>query len=451
MSIGPASPAYQRLQALPRFGNGPGLHRMAALCGPELHDPWLGSVDAIRVTGSNGKGSVCAIAAALLQAFGLRTGLYTSPHLTELNERLMISGAPIGDEALEDALGQALDHVDAYLDEHPSDQIARFEALTCTAIIHMTRERPQALVIEAGIGGRLDSTRVFPGTTVGLSSLDLEHTAVLGSSLELIAQEKADLCPDGGQVICGRVDDEICRRLAGSLATRRASLVRARDLCRPRNVEPGRRGTRLDLELDGRTLHSLELALVGRHQVDNAALAVALVSSWLQDHAPGLLTERLEQGLRSGMAAARSPGRFECIRSSPEVWIDVGHTPAAIEALLDTAREVLSGRRVLLVTGVSVDKEVEMIVSRLVAVADEVICTRAHHKGSPAERILEICTARRPEVTAWLEPDISAAMSRAIEHAQAHDMAVLVAGGLFLAVEARHALAGLDPRTLDFL
>jgi dihydrofolate synthase/folylpolyglutamate synthase len=413
---------------------------MAALCEPELEDPWLAAVDAIRVTGSNGKGSVCAITAALLEAFGLRTAVYTSPHVVAFNERLVIGGEPIAEELMEAAVSEAMDRVDDSLAKHPHDLVAGFEALTCAAIIHMTRIRPQAMVIEAGIGGRLDSTRVIPGGIVGLTSVDLEHTGLLGPTRELIALDKADLCPDNGVVVCGVDDEDLLRRLEGHLRVRKVELVRAAHACPVREVVLEAGGSRLDMSLGGQLVEDLFLPMAGRHQIANAQLAVGLVRRWLLRNRPRLLEAGLEERLRKGLADSRIPGRFELIHQEPDVLIDLAHTPAAIHALVETVRATLSDRRLLLVTGVSADKDKEAVLSPLLPIAHRVICTAAAERAGPVEEIHELVTRLRPGIGAVIEPSVPRALAAALEIARREGMSILVAGGLFLAAEARAVL-----------
>jgi dihydrofolate synthase/folylpolyglutamate synthase len=416
---------------------------MTALCAAELHDPWLTGVEALHVTGSNGKGSVCAMAGTILAGLGLRAAVYTSPHLERLAERLVhLDPEPreIPDAELDLALDEALARVHAYQERHPGDRVARFEALTCAALVHLCRTRPEALVLEAGIGGRLDATRVVPGRVVGLTSVDLEHTGLLGGTLELIALDKADLCPDRGVLVHGPLDPELRRRLAGALEVRGVELTAARQVCQVERTAQAPGGTQLDVRLDGRRLEGLSLPLLGRHQVDNAALAIALVRRWLELERPDLLGPGLEQAIRSGLARVRCPGRLERVLASPEVLVDLAHTPAAIQALVAAVHQLPGHGQLVLVTGVSHDKDRRAILGPLLGLADRVICTCAAERGAPADEICRLAREMAPELLVSSSPTVPGAVALALETARAEGMRVLVAGGLFLAAEARAVL-----------
>ena len=161
------------LLAIPKFGSGVGLHRMLALCRPLLQAQWMSGLDAIKVTGSNGKGSVCAMAAAVFGELGISCGLYTSPHLIEFNERIITDGERITDAELAEAVAWFFQRRDEYAAHFPGDTVGAFEAFTALALYHFSRKRPRVLVAEAGIGGRYDSTRIIPGKIVALTSLDI--------------------------------------------------------------------------------------------------------------------------------------------------------------------------------------------------------------------------------------------------------------------------------------
>src|SRR5512146_1670875 len=189
---------FARLSHLKKMGNGVGLHRISWLVSDLLARPWLANLQSIRVTGSNGKGSVCAMLDSIFEALGIERGLYISPHLVRFNERFSLNGNLISDEELMAAIDWFLAREREYSGSYPDDSIGLFEAYTAIALQYFDHHKPDVLVAEAGIGGRYDATRVIPGNLVGLTSLDLEHADLLGNSLELIAYDKADLCPTGG-------------------------------------------------------------------------------------------------------------------------------------------------------------------------------------------------------------------------------------------------------------
>lgn len=420
---------------------------MLDLCGEPMRSAWFRDLDAIKVTGSNGKGSVSAMTASILGAAGVDAGLYTSPHLFDFRERIVLGGEPISGRDLADGVARFERERQRYAREHPGDEVGAFEAFTAIALDCYARRRPAALVVEAGIGGRYDSTRVFPGRLTALTSLDLEHTALLGRTLEEIAYDKADLASEGSTLVLGSLPPEMRRRLGAYGRLRRLEVVAADDVCAVGRVEAATSGTRLDLEIDGRRWQQVELALLGEHQVANARVAVVLATRWLARHRPGA---DVEAAVRRGLAGVRWPCRLEKVHRDPDVFVDAGHTPGAVDALAASLAGLLSGRRVLLVTGVSRDKDVEGIVTRLLPVAAEVIATRAHHRGAPAAEVAAVARERAPELPLDVAETIEEALASALPRAGREGMTVVVAGGLFLAAEAKWTLGGGDPRRLRF-
>jgi dihydrofolate synthase/folylpolyglutamate synthase len=205
-----------------------------------------------------------------------------------------------------------------------------------------------------------------------------------------------------------------------------------------------------DLALEGLRLNDLEIGLWGGHQVTNAAIAVVLAREWLVRHRPRLSADDVAAAVRSGLRSVAWPCRCERVERDPDVFVDVGHTPAAIAALVHTIAPLLGDRRLLVVTGVSANREARSIVHPLVGVADRVVCTRAYHLGRSASEIAELVAERQPEVPCRVEERIEQAVARAVEEAAREGMTVLVAGGVFLAAEAVIALRGGDPEGLQF-
>lgn len=435
---------------LPKFGHGPGLHRVRALAADVLATPWARGLDALKVSGSNGKGSVAALLEALLREAGLRAGLFTSPHLFAFNERMRVGAVEADDAALDAAWDEVRARVDAWHARRPGDQVGAFEALTVQALHVFARAGVETLVAEAGIGGRHDPTRVIPGRVAALTSLDLEHTALLGSTLGEIACDKADLCPEGGTLVAWVEDDEARGALGAHCAGRGVRLIDARASGRVLRATPLPTGQRLDLELDGDVWRDVELALRGAHQARNALVALLAAREWLRANRPGLAPADFERAARRACAGVRWPLRCEQVGRAPDVFADVGHTPDALRALAAAVRATLPGRRLLLVAGVSRDKDAAGILAALAPLAHAAIATQAHHKGRDAGEIASALRALRPDLPIEVEADVTRAALRARERAVAEDATVLIAGGLFLAAEAVYALRGGDPRALAF-
>lgn len=432
----------QRLRGLPRFGDGPGLHRMAALMDALPEDARGPLPRSIRITGTNGKGSTAAMSAAILTELGLEAGLYTSPHFLRWNERIAWNGRSVGNADLAAALGWFFEVADAYVSKHPGDSFSAFEAATAAALHVYGRLSLDALVIEAGMGGRLDPTRVFSGTLVALTSLDLEHTEVLGDTLLEIALDKADLCPDGGVLVVGRVEPETLRRLRGSLELREVEVLAVPTDAAPtvRRIDPA--GTRFDLTIPPRAWlpklawKDLHLSLLGAHQADNAAVAVLLVREWLAAHAPEVDGGTLEEAARRALMRIEVPGRMQRVRpEAPPTYVDVAHTPEAIRALAATVKEVFGEAPPVLLLGVSRGRDPSVLLGPLLERVEDVVLTRPSNRGANPADVARAVEGLAPRVRVEIRVRVDEAWARALELARRQGRPVLVAGSLFLAAE----------------
>ncbi|MCG8455028.1 MAG: hypothetical protein MI919_02025 [Holophagales bacterium] len=440
---------------------------MERLLAPLVEGVWWQGLDAIKITGSNGKGTVAMLTEAILRQLGLVTGLYTSPHLRRFGERFRIFGRPAEAFRLTAAMDRLRPRLHALGDE--GDSPLAFEGMTVLALELFERLRVEAAVLEAGIGGRHDATRLVPGRIAVLVSVDLEHTELLGASEEEIALDKADLSEDGGVLIVGRLEPGLVRQVRRRVEARGVEVVelgRVASWGRPRPFDGG---VELDLEIDGMALEGLRLGLHGEHHAESAALAAVTAWRWLRgrkqhpassargpaaapENGSGIDSGAFDKAARTAFSKCELEGRFERISANPEVWIDIGHTTAAARFTARAAEERFAGRPVFLVLGISQDREPSRIVPPLVAVADHVIVTRALHRGGEPERVVDAiaqCSRSSPARIETVLP-LDAAVERALRRAQKEGAVVLVAGGLFLAIEAAEIVAGRDPRELRF-
>jgi dihydrofolate synthase / folylpolyglutamate synthase len=393
----------------PKFGDGPGLARVAATArrlGVDLAG--FGPQGAV-IVGSNGKGSTAAMCAALLGRNAKPIGLFTSPHLAALNERFRIDDEDICDEALGFHWARVRDAISA---EGLDQSMGGFEFLFLIAADWFAACGCAHSVWEAGIGGRLDPVRLIQAPRLALTSLDFEHTALLGESLEAIAREKIAAAPAGARLFCPQgLNQEMIERLA--------------------------------VEADVRVTFVAPVAeapLCGAHQNANAALALALA----RDIAP------LEAAMvREAWAATRWPGRLEILSRAPLFVIDVGHTPAGVAAALEGFCAMAGARARVLICGASADKDWRTIVGALAPEFPLIIAAGARHKGAPAAEIAAAALGANPAAEIVAAEDVAQARRIALARAGGGG-AIYVAGGLFLAAEARALHLGRDPATLDF-
>jgi dihydrofolate synthase/folylpolyglutamate synthase len=389
----------------------------------------------VHVGGSAGKGSASTMIAAILQASGARTGLYTSPHLQTFIERIGIDGLLIAPERFaEIVLG--LDplvrkmHVDV-LDGAGFGRPSLVEVAFATAMKHFADERVDAAVIEVGLGGRTDCTNVFddPPVTV-LTNVEYEHRERLGPTIDAIAREKADIIK-GGIVITG--------------ARRRAALDVIEQRCHERGAELWRLGREIRVSItsanaggatiDVRTprgvIRDLRLPLAGAHQASNAALAVAAAIAFDERAGRGID----ERAMRDGLAATRLSGRMETVQASPRVLLDSAHNPAGARSLAAALRAhwLRRGVRLHLVVGILADKDQAAMVRALASVAGSVVVTQpplVERTGDPARMVAAFGAALGRRRVAF-EPAPERALDLALERAAPTDI-VCVTGSMFL-------------------
>lgn len=394
----------------PKFGRGPGLERVSAIASElGVRIEAFGAGGTV-VVGSNGKGSTAAMTAAVLQQAGQPVGLFTSPHLLDINERFRIDGEDIDDASLEyhwARVAKAAERVGE------AENLGGFEFLFLIAADWFAARRCAFTVWEAGIGGRLDPVRLIASQRLALTSLDLEHTELLGSTLEAIARDKLDAAPAGARVF-----------VSESCAAQRAAIDQH---CAERGLTQIWVGA-----------HDAA-PLAGAFQKQNAALAVRLARAHAQ---------LSDEQVRAGLAATRWPGRLEVLNTDPLTVIDVGHTPAGVRAALQGFNLMRDGREAVLVTGVSHDKDADGILGALAPEFGAIICASAHHKGGPAA--LVGAHAQRVNPRAEIILAESVAEARSIALSKARTGAIYVAGGLFLAAEFKAAHLGRDPTRLGF-
>jgi dihydrofolate synthase/folylpolyglutamate synthase len=434
---------------LPKYGDGICLARMAELLNAlDIDRAWLQRISVV-VTGSNGKGSTAAMCARIGRACGLRTGLFTSPHLLRFNERIEVDGAEIGDDALA-RLKLRVEAAIAAVSKRMGEQFGAFEALFALACLHFQESGCDFAVFEAGIGGRYDPVRLVGARETCVTSVDYEHVELLGNSLELIVSDKSDACAAGGTIVYG----ENCRGLRPHLV----EYNRGRG-CTPRfvrdEIELGNEtlaasGQYFDFQFGDHDFRRLELKLPGAFQINNAAVAATLFLLWQQRTQPRKALGRIEAAVRAGLRDARWPGRLEVIRQEPLTVIDVGHTPDGIRQSLTSLTAIHGAHDWILVTGASRDKKADEIVGALAPAFDTIICTAAHHKGADAQGIATAARRARPEAKIHVAATMEDAVKLSQEIAGAQQRRIYVAGGLFLAIEYATVARGGRAKDLDF-
>jgi dihydrofolate synthase / folylpolyglutamate synthase len=380
----------------------------------------------VHVAGTNGKGSTSAMIASALHAAGRRTGLFTSPHLAEPTERIQIDGRPISAARF----AAAFDRVHAAVEQLLADGIidlhtTYFETVTAMAMVVFAEEGMDMVVLEVGLGGRLDATNVVTPELCVITPIDFDHEAFLGRSLEAIAGEKAGILKAGVAAVFSRQRSEAAAVLD----------LRAMQLCIPvarteawkiEDLELDARGSRFLLsgELDLR----IACPLAGEHQVENAATA-AVALTRLAVSEPEII---------AGIAQTRWPGRLERVSEHPEIILDGAHNPAGARALASYIARFYSGRRVRLIYGAMRDKAVDEIGGILFPLAQQVIATAPRQaRALSPESIRQV--SDHPDLRIAANLGEALAMVRDAADATAED-AIFITGSLFLVAEAREIL-----------
>jgi dihydrofolate synthase / folylpolyglutamate synthase len=431
--------ALRALEDRGRFGIQLGLGRVRALL-RELGDPQLGVRGAL-VAGTNGKGSVLALVASVLREAGLRAGETPKPHLVSYRERMQIAGVPVDAATFARLTSVALGAADRV--PRRLGPPTEFELLTAMVFTWFAQEKVDLAVVEVGLGGRLDATHAWDGGVAAITNVDLDHTDRLGPTIKHIAREKAAIIERGDIAVTGATGDAlaIVRRRAGRMGVP-LTIVEPAPI-----VGMSRDGIEVELPRLGQT----RIALRGRHQAANAAVADAVLDALGE---AGIASVS-DDARRKGYANARWPGRLELLSiDGVDVLLDGAHNPAGAAALataLDDLRPFLAPGRATVVTASMVDKDVDGVVAAL-SHADtlrgaRVVATQLDlPRALPAEDLAgRWARVAEPDWKVIAEPDAVAALDRAIATA---DGPVVVAGSLYLVGLARGRLVD-DPLLQD--
>ena len=414
------------MYALRRFGIKLGLDTigriLSGLGNPQEH------FNAIHIAGTNGKGSVAATLASILNACGLRTGLYTSPHLVRFNERIVVDRQPISDENVLSAYRTV--KTAAKVDREPTF----FEFATAMAFHEFKCRKVEWAVVETGMGGRLDATNIIHPALSIITNVSVEHREYLGRRISQIAGEKAGIIKTGVPVVTA-VRQKTAIAVVESVAAKRiAPLFRlGKDFRIRRSAADTVTYSGLNVRWRG-----LKTALRGGHQLENTALALAAC-----DVLSPVIGAIEPECLQRGLAETRWPGRLEQVLDQPLTLLDGAHNLIAARALGRYLKTGLAGRAITLVIGILDDKPYREILSALVPHCRRVILTRPKiDRALPPEKLIPAAS----ELTAdWsVIPDVAAAVSHAI-NSTAPDDVVCIAGSLYVVGEAKAALENRAP------
>ena len=464
---------YERRDGTKRFAfKLDGIRQLLA----ELDNPHL-KCPVVHVAGTKGKGSVSRMIGAILTESGLKTGVYTSPHLERINQRVAVDGNSISDEELATALAEiapAVEKVDKTNELAELRPLTFFEVITTAAFYHFAKSKCEAVVLEVGMGGRLDSTNVCKPKLCVITNINFDHTRQLGNTLELIAREKAGIVKPGVPLICGETklqpkaaihavadsagaevwqinrdftvihDPDQNSKASCDQSDKRRSTVF--DTWGKVDSETTRRlnpGSKVDFQW---AIDDVRLGMLGTHQATNAAIAIAAAQRLVLEG-----WEISNSQIRSALEKVRLAGRTEVVSESPTVVMDIAHNVISIEALLDTLRQNFpswnSAGRKRLMLAVSSDKDTAGILRMLVDTFDDIVVTQyqLNPRFVPVDDLAEMTEVIREglktDTRIRTAPDPAAAWSL-MQSDMATDDFVCITGSVFLVAEMRPLLVG---------
>jgi dihydrofolate synthase/folylpolyglutamate synthase len=400
----------------------------------------------VLIAGTNGKGSTAATLASILHASGLRTGLYTSPHLVRINERIRIDGENIDDEKfalLHDMVERTAERLieEVELPWHPSF----FEMLTAMAFEHFATSKVDIAVLEVGMGGRLDATNVVEPRVSVITDISLDHEKFLGNTIAEIAREKVGIIRQGGVVVTLPQSPAANDVIGNAIFDQNATAVSAVPYvppvspAAPNYLDSEARGSKIfsryPLQVMGKQI-LVETPLIGRHQLRNVALAIAGAEELSKQGFPVTAV-----AIEKGICETRWPGRFQvipAINSTPEYVFDVAHNPAGAWALRSTLSNSYDDRRLIFIFGAMRDKAIAEISEILFPLAERVITTQADNpRSATAQEISQ--AAHRTHAEIELSQDVPSALKRAKELTSTNGV-IVITGSIYIVGEAMRTL-----------
>ena len=398
-----------------------------------MGDPQL-AARTIHIAGTKGKGSVAAMIAQVLSDSGYKTGLYTSPHLHTLRERISLDGSLISEADFAAAMAEVKPFIESMKQDTSFRQLTYFEALTALVFAYFKKKRLDFQVLEVGLGGRLDATNVARPVICIITPISLDHTQILGNSLEEIAREKAGIIKSGCWVVLSPQPEE-----AASVIT---------DICREKEAKVVQVGKEItwymiggdlhhqSLVIEGRTgKYQVSIPLLGDFQLENAAAAVAALEILAS---AGFAIPAAD--IARGLARVKWPGRFQILQQNPMVLVDGAHNVASMRRLVSNIKSYFSYKRIFLVFGTSCDKDIPGIINELVALSPQVIVTQTPHSRAAPLSTLAAEFGKR-DIEPEIRETVAEAISRALYLADKTDI-ICVTGSLFVAGEALDYFSG---------
>ncbi len=382
-------------------------------------------LEIIHVAGTKGKGSVCAVLGTVLSAAGVVTGVFTSPHIERVNERIAVNGVPISDKSIIDLLNELVSLIGTF----PADSVpTTFEILTVMAVLYFSRKGVRYCILETGMGGRFDSTNFCNPLVSVITSISYDHMDKLGDTIDKIASEKAGIIKDGRPVVIGYQPYDVESIFRAAAREMKSPLYSAQALCSYTIIEKGSKGVLFRGEVNGLVFPKLFLSLAGKHQVENAL--AALLALKVTDLLPG------PEVVMESLVKVRIPARLEYMQWRRRTFIlDSAHNADSARVLAEAVQTCYRYERLVAVVGIVKGKDIEGILKHVSSVTDRLIITEpVTHKDLDTEEVFK--KARILVQDAVLIRNIEEAMQYAVDCTSPQDI-VLITGSFYTVSPAR--------------
>jgi dihydrofolate synthase/folylpolyglutamate synthase len=417
---------YEKMPGIAYTSANYDLRRMEKLL-QSLGSPHLGT-RTVHIAGTKGKGSTAAMISQTLIAAGYRTGLFTSPHLHTLRERIRIDGAMISEADFAALVTELKPIVESVNKQAAFGELTTFEILTAVVFAYFKKNRVDFQVLEVGLGGRLDATNVVKPDICIITSLSLDHTEILGDSIAKIAAEKAGIIKPGCIVVNAPQVDEAAGVIEQVCHQQRAKLIQ---------VGQDVTWHKTSGDLHGQTLtvftksghYDLTIPLLGDHQLENAATAVAATEALVS-----LETSISSQNIAQGLSQVSWPGRLQILNREPTVVVDGAHNAYSMSKLVEAVKEYFDYKRCFVIFGTSCDKDISGMVQELESLSNHIIITSSSHPRAASISLLAE-KFNSPGVKAMTVGNVMEALSKALSSAKKTDL-ILITGSLFVVAEA---------------
>ena len=375
----------------------------------------------IHIAGTNGKGSTAAILESILKESGYKTGLYTSPHLIDMRERITIRGTQISEDEVLDILNRMISHIE-------KSNATFFEILTAMAFMHFSINHVELAVIETGLGGRLDATTLLKPILTIITAIGLDHTKILGKGLKEIAREKAGILKQGITCISGTNSDDVKKYLSEFAEDKKSPLLFTAKNSKISNIRLSNTGSHFDAQTNTTHYKDLHLKLLGNHQLENCRTALQAVE-YLNENGYQIP----EYGIRKGLKNVSWRARLELLQDNPQILIDSAHNPMGMQTLVQTIQTQFTYNRLILIFGVLADKNYKEMFSEITPLVHHFILTKPlSDRALDPHELLKLPGTENRQTD--VIPDIGEAWNRALSIANKDDL-ICACGSIYFVGE----------------